>query len=379
MANPTIQRDDNTGDQPSLWERINFVNVLMYTILIIYAIISLFPFMAMITTSLMTRSEVIGTANQSFFQRLIPAEIDFETDISPCILVTTDTFFDPRAREDVTTTRVLIDISEEVSAVQGYGFRSSAADEANIIRNELFRIPFFSNYCAAWDGANLGRYMWNTVRIVAISIVGTLFVGIMAAYAFARMEFLGRDLLFSIMLATLMIPGIVVNLPNLLLLVGIDRFLETTWICAEAERCIISNWPALTIPFMAQAINIFLMRQHFATIPDELWDAARIDGAGHVRFILQIIIPLSRPVLFVVLLFTFIGAWNELAWALLATPGDDTWRPIAVGLQQFLDADAAQPHLQMAGAMITILPILILYAFTQKQFIEGLSQSGLKG
>lgn len=326
----------------------------------------------------MTRTEAQGSAGQSLLSRLVP-EIDLQNDISPCILVTTDTFFDTAARGQVTRTRVLIDISPEVSNAQGYGFRSSGADEANIVRNEHFRIPFFSNYCAAWDGAHLGRYMWNTVRLVAITIVGTLLFGILAAYAFARMEFVGRDLLFSIMLATLMIPGIVINLPNLLLLVGIDNFLETTWLCANATRCIISNWPALTIPFMAQAINIFLMRQHFATIPTELWEAALIDGAGHLRFIIQVVLPLSKPVIFVVILFTFIGAWNELAWALLATPGDDTWRPIAVGLQQFLDDEGGLPHLRMAGAMITILPILIVYAFTQRHFIEGLSQSGLKG
>lgn len=377
MANPTIP-ETNNQNEPNFWQKINISNILMYVVLSIYALISLLPFIVMLTSSLMTRTEVQGAAGESFINRLIP-EIDFKTDISPCILVTTDTFFDTQERSQVTRTRVLIDISEEVSNTQGYGFRSSGADEAGIVRNERFRIPFFSNYCAAWDGANLGRYMWNTIRLVVITIFGTLLFGILAAYAFARMEFVGRDLLFSIMLATLMIPGIVINLPNLLLLVGIDNFLETTWICAEAERCIISNWPALTIPFMAQAINIFLMRQHFATIPNELYEAALIDGAGHLRFIIQVVLPLSKPVIFVVILFTFIGAWNELAWALLATPGDDSWRPIAVGLQQFLDEEGGYPHLRMAGAMITILPILIVYAFTQRHFIEGLSQSGLKG
>ncbi|MDA0246092.1 MAG: carbohydrate ABC transporter permease [Chloroflexi bacterium] len=365
---------------PSRWAHFSWGNVFMYGVLIAYAILSIFPLVAMMGISLMTLDESLGTAGRTgLIGRMLPAQVDTTRDISPCILVTTDTYFDAVLREQVTHTRVLIDVSDEVAAAQGHGFRTSRTAEQNLVRNEHFRIPFFSNYCAAWRGANLGQYMWNTVRIVAITIAGTLIFGVTAAYAFARMEFVGRDTLFAITLATLMIPSIVVNLPNLLLLVGIENYLTTTWICGEVERCIIGNWPALTVPFMAQAINIFLMRQHFTTLPNELWEAALMDGAGHLRFIWSVVIPLSKPVILVVVLFTFIGAWNELAWGLLATPGDETWRPIAVGLQQFLDDEAPLPHLRMAGAMITILPILILYGLTQRQFIEGLSQSALKG
>lgn len=351
----------------------------MYLILVLYAIISLFPFFGMLSTSLMTRSEATGFSGTSLIDRLIPRQLDTVSDISPCILVTTDTFFDAAEGGNVTKTRVVIDISAEVNDLQGYGFRNTGTAAQGITRHEHFRIPFFSNYCAAWAAADLGRYIYNTIWIVAISVVGTLFFGILAAYAFARIEFAGRELLFATMLATLMIPATVTNLPNLLMLVGIERYIESTFICATAERCILGNWPALTIPFMAQAINIFLMRQQFATIPKELWEAAVIDGASHLRFLWTVVLPLSKAVLFVVILFTFIGAWNELQWALLVTPGDPTWRPIAAGLQQFLDNEGPLPHLRMAGAMITILPILILYAFTQRQFIEGLSQSGLKG
>jgi ABC-type glycerol-3-phosphate transport system permease component len=148
--------------------------------------------------------------------------------------------------------------------------------------------------------------------------------------------------------------------------------------CGDSSNCWINNWPALTIPFMATAVSIFLLRQHFASIPDELWDAARMDGAGHVRFLIQIVLPISRAALFVVILFAFIGAWNELAWALLVTNGPE-WRPISVGLQNFFDDEQGFANLRMAGSMIAILPILLLYAVTQRTFIEGLSQSGLKG
>ena len=130
---------------------------------------------------------------------------------------------------------------------------------------------------------------------------------------------------------------------------------------------------------MAPAVSIFLLRQHFQSVPDELWDAARIDGAGHLRFLIQIVLPISKSALFVILLFAFIGAWNELAWPLLVTAGNDEWRPIAAGLQSFFNDEGRLPQLQMAGSMIAIFPVLILYAITQRSFIEGLSQSGLKG
>jgi ABC-type glycerol-3-phosphate transport system permease component len=140
----------------------------------------------------------------------------------------------------------------------------------------------------------------------------------------------------------------------------------------------INNWPALTIPFMASAFSILLLRQFFQQIPEELWDSARIDGAGHVRYMLQIVVPLSKAALVTVVLFSFIGSWNALAWPILVTTTPD-WRPISYGLLSFLDESGAQNHLRMAGAVITILPLIVLYFFTQKQFTEGIATSGLKG
>lgn len=360
--------------------KFGFWQIMMFLAVTAWAAISLLPFFAMITGSLMTQTEAMGgDVSKSFFQRLLPGELEWGSDISNCIVLARDTEFDPVSQQDVTKTRFVIEVDQSVVQAQGYGFFNSTTGSSSLDRERLMSIPFFSNYCAAWHNADLGRYMVNTVFIVLITISGSFIITILSAYAFARLEFFGKELMFTIMLATLMIPEIVTNLPNLLIFVGIENWLETTWVCAEAERCLVANWPILTIPFMAQAINIFLVRQHFATIPKELWEAARMDGATHLRFLAQIVLPLSRPVLFVIILFTFISAWNSLAWPLLATPGDDTWRPIAVGLQQFLDDEGPLPHLRMAGAVITIIPVLILYIFTQKQFIEGLSQSGLKG
>ena len=129
---------------------------------------------------------------------------------------------------------------------------------------------------------------------------------------------------------------------------------------------------------MASAFSIFLLRQFFAQIPSELWDSAQIDGAGHMRFLIQIVLPLAKPALLTVILFTFIGSWNALAWPILVTTDPD-WRPISYGFSSFLDEAGSLVHLQMAGSVITILPIVILYLFVQKQFTEGIATTGLKG
>ena len=129
---------------------------------------------------------------------------------------------------------------------------------------------------------------------------------------------------------------------------------------------------------MVSPFTIFLMRQQFATIPMDLWDAARMDGAGHFRFLITVVVPLSKSVLLVAVLFTFVASWNALAWPLLVTQGDE-WRPISYGLQSFLSDAGSFAQLRMAGALIAALPVLVLYAFTQRYFVEGLSTSGLKG
>jgi ABC-type glycerol-3-phosphate transport system permease component len=234
----------------------------------------------------------------------------------------------------------------------------------------------FQNYPQAWDIANLGQFMWNSIRITAITVAGELLFCVPAAYAFARMNFYGRNVLFSLMLSTMMIPAIATLIPNYLTVVWIHRLSEN--IFGEAGRWL-DNWPSLTIPFMASAFSIFLLRQFFAQIPVELWDAARIDGAGHLRFMRSVVLPLSRAPIMTVLIFGFIASWNSLMWPLLVVQTDE-WRPIAYGLQKFVSADAPNDlHLQMAAAVIMIIPILILYFFTQKQFTEGVVSSGLKG
>jgi ABC-type glycerol-3-phosphate transport system permease component len=129
---------------------------------------------------------------------------------------------------------------------------------------------------------------------------------------------------------------------------------------------------------MASAFSIFLLRQFFMQIPNDLWDSAQIDGAGHLRYLLQVMVPLSKAPLMTLVLFAFIASWNALAWPILVTTTPD-WRPISYGLYAFLDEAGSQFQLQMAGAMIIMFPILVLYFFTQRTFIEGIATTGLKG
>jgi ABC-type glycerol-3-phosphate transport system permease component len=229
--------------------------------------------------------------------------------------------------------------------------------------------PHWDNYVRAWNDARFSLYFFNSVRITLITMAGEIVFCTMAAYAFARMEFPGKSFLFAALLSTLMLPEAVVWVPN---------FITVSWLGRVGPIPWINNWPALTIPFMASAFGIFLLRQFFQQIPNELWDSAQIDGAGHVRYLVQVMVPLSKAPLMTLVLFGFIGSWNSLAWPILVTSTPD-WRPISYGLLAFLDESGSQFHLQMAGSMITMAPILLVYFFTQKTFIEGIATSGLKG
>lgn len=229
--------------------------------------------------------------------------------------------------------------------------------------------PQWDNYARAWREADFGRYFMNSVKITAITVTGEIIFCTLAAYAFAQLEFPGKNFLFTLLLSTLILPEAVTWVPNFITVSWLGRITDYPWI---------NNWPALTIPFMASAFNIVLLRQFFQQIPRDLWDSAQIDGAGYIRYLIQIVLPLSKAAIVTVILFGFIGSWNSLAWPLLVTSTPD-WRPISYGLLNFLDEAGAQNHLRMAGSIITILPIIVVYFFTQKQFTEGIATSGLKG
>ena len=280
----------------SLHKKNNTTKVATYVVLLVGALISLIPFVWMISTSLKSLGEALGS---SFF----PSELHFE------------------------------------------------------------------NYVEAWQRARFSEYFINSIVIAAITLAGEITFSIFAAYAFARIKFPGRDFIFGVLLSTMMIPAMVNIIPN---------FLTVTWLGRIGPIKWINNWPALTVPFMGSVFAIFLLRQFFAQIPDELFDSAQIDGAGHFRFLWQIAVPLSKASIMVIVVLSFIGTWNSLAWPMLVTNTPD-WRPISVGLMNFVQEAGQQIHLTMAGAFITIIPIMIIYFFTQRQFTESIARSGLKG
>jgi ABC-type glycerol-3-phosphate transport system permease component len=249
----------------------------------------------------------------------------------------------------------------------------------------LFKLPVPDNYIVALDTADFGKFFTNSVIITSVTIVGMLVMSILAGYAFGRIKFFGRNAIFLLLLATLMIPAEVTLIPNFITIRGdtvpLPDFALTSdgltgsW---QAGNSWLNTLYALTVPFMASPFIIFLLRQFFAQIPDELWDAARIDGAGHFRFLIQICLPIARPAVMTAVLLTFVQSWNAFMWPLIVTT-EDVWRPIMVGLYNFVSERGSEVHLLMAASLITILPMLIVYFFTQKSFTEGIATSGLKG
>ncbi len=225
------------------------------------------------------------------------------------------------------------------------------------------------NYLQAWSEARFSHYLINSVIITVVTLLGEIVFSVLAAYAFARLEFPGRNLIFGVLLSSMMIPGMVTMIPNLLTVTWLGRVGPFPWI---------DNWPALTIPFMGSVFSIFLLRQFITQIPDELFDAALIDGAGHLRILVQLVLPLSTAPLMVIIVLSFISSWNSLAWPLLVT-NSDQWLPISVGLYNFVSDEGSKLHLIMAGSVITILPILLMYFLTQRQFTESIARSGIRG
>ena len=228
----------------------------------------------------------------------------------------------------------------------------------------------FENYFEVWTSNNFQRYTLNSLIIASIVVSGILFTSIPAAYSFARIDFPFKNIIFYFLLISLMIPEIIMLLPHLLIIRGeiIPLPFGPSWM---------NSLKGLTIPFMGNIFVIFLLRQYFKKIPKELWDAARMDGATHFYFLYKVVIPLSLPIIVTVSLFSFILAWNAFAWPLLILTKDD-WFPVTVSIYGFIREVGPNFNLLMAACGISILPILILYFFTQKLFLESISNFGLK-
>jgi len=224
----------------------------------------------------------------------------------------------------------------------------------------------FRNYPEALTFLPFGHYFLNTMQIALPSVVGALISSTLVAYAFSRIRWPGRDAVFFVCLATMMIPFQVRMIPLFL------TFRTLGWI---------NTYLPLVVPtFFGDAYFIFMLRQFFLTIPQELSDAARVDGCSEVGIFLRIIVPLSKPALAVVGLFQFMWAWNDYLGPLIFL-NEEAKYTIALGLQQFRSTFSYHlvwPYL-MAASTATILPIILLFFFTQRTFVEGITVTGIKG
>lgn len=234
------------------------------------------------------------------------------------------------------------------------------------------------NYVEAWNRpeSTLGRYFVNSAIVAVGGTALQMLVSIMAAYAFARMVFPLRNVLFIVVLATLMIPFEVTIIPNFVTIRHLP-LLGGNSILGVGGQGLYDSYAGIMVPGIAQAFSIFLLRQAFMQVPRDYWDAARIDGASHWRFLWRIVVPLSMPTVLTAGLFALLGRWNALLWPLLITSSESI-RPVQVGLLLFRGDIGPNFHLLLAAATLIALPGIILYFFTQRRFIEGLS-SGTKG
>jgi sn-glycerol 3-phosphate transport system permease protein len=223
--------------------------------------------------------------------------------------------------------------------------------------------PQWHTYADAWSDGHFGTYLRNSFIQTGLIVVGQLVTAILAGYAFAFLRFPFKRTLFIVFLATLMVPfeiTIVTNLQTINTLGWYDTF------------------AALAVPFLATGFGAFLLRQTFLQLPKDLQDAAKLDGYGHLRFLTRVAVPLARPTIAALAVFSFLSAWNQYLWPLLVTK-DDRLRTVQIGLKQLRATSVDQVNVTFAGAVIAFIPLVILLLIFQKQLVRGLTAGAVKG
>lgn len=237
-------------------------------------------------------------------------------------------------------------------------------------RTDLYRIPpvifpqdpRWQNYADVFLDINFGRYFLNSCIVSLIVTVTGVLISAMAGFAFAKYEFRGKKLLFLYFIGTMMIPTQVTLIP---------LFLIFRWIG------LLDTYAALILPGLTSAFGIFMMRQFITSLPNDLLDSARIDGAGEASVFFRIVLPTIKPALGALAIFVFIGIWNDFMWPLVAISRDEL-KTIQLGLASFVQVHSASWHLVMAGATCALIPVIMVFLFFQKQFVAGVALTGLK-
>lgn len=221
----------------------------------------------------------------------------------------------------------------------------------------------FTNYTNVWENSDFPLYYLNSLKVTLITVVGELIITTLAAYAFARLKFRGRGLLFTIYLSTMMIPGQVLLLPKYIYF---------------SQLGITNTHLSLILPGLFSVFGVLLMRQSFSGIPFEITEAAYIDGASHPRIFGQLILPLAKPGLMTLMLLSFTWVWNDYINPLVFLSNENLFT-LTVGLQRFQEEASTNYALIMAGATISLIPLIIVFLFAQKYFIESFASAGIKG
>lgn len=223
--------------------------------------------------------------------------------------------------------------------------------------------PTLANYGNLFDRLDFPVFFTNSAVVAVLTTAGNLLFCSAAGYALAKVPFAGRKTLFGIVLGTLMVPSIVTMVPLFVL---------------SSNLGLVNTLAGLILPFLAQAFGVFLMRQFIMSIPDDLLEAARIDGASEPRIFAQIVLPLCRPALATLGILTFLASWNNFLWPLVAATGEETYTlPVALALYA-IGQNRTEYDLLLAGAVVVVLPVLIVFVLLQRHFVRGIATTGLK-
>ncbi len=223
----------------------------------------------------------------------------------------------------------------------------------------------FESYTQLADRIDLGRTAFNSVFVAVVSTVGQIIIAAMAAYAFSRMRWRGRDTVFVLYLATLMIPAVVLVIPQFILVRSLG------WV---------NSYAALIVPSLFSTFGVFLLRQSFLGLPKDFEEAAFVDGANHFVIFWRIVLPLSQPALATLAVFSFMGSWNAYLWPLFtARRAEVMTLPVALATLQAGPRALTEWNMVMAGSVVAVLPILVVYLLAQRWFVSGVISSGIKG
>ena len=227
------------------------------------------------------------------------------------------------------------------------------------------KVIIWHNYAEAFTAANLGRLFLNTAYVGIVSTVLSLVITVLSAFAFARLEFKGRDLMFGALLATMMIPGELFTITNY------ATVNQLGWM---------KSFEALIIPFLVSVFYIYLLRQNFMQIPNELYLAAKVDGCGDLKYLWKVMIPLAMPTLISITILKLMGAWNSYVWPRLVA-NDEAHRLITNGLRNAFTATTGDVNypVQIAAVAIVSAPLFLVFVFLRKYIMKGVSRSGIKG